>query len=276
MLIGGRPQRSRAAAVGARRRRRGSCPSSACPKPKRQRRQSRYVVERRRSPSWGRPCSSAATCRGAERRQRPGKSQLLQIHPPGHERGQGGDSAELRKVKVQGVGQMLCLTDRQPAQHRAEVGVVRVEQDGTSEEICPRSGMSQSPGPLERGTVRVEVRRVTREVGAGGALRRPPASERGGSSGRAAKAAGQRPRRSDPAGPARGQQLRLSPMNQQRRHSGYVAKRSVAAARERQRRRNSEGGGAAAPAQLPWRSDPAGPARGQRPQLSPAKRQQRQ
>ncbi len=104
------------------------------------------------------PAAEQSGCSRLER------ANCSQIHQPGHERGPSGGSTELRRlrrVEVQGVGQTLGLTDRQPAQRRAQVGVVLVEQDDTREEIRPRCWMSQSPGPLERGTVRVEVRSTT-------------------------------------------------------------------------------------------------------------------
>jgi hypothetical protein len=61
----------------------------------------------------------------------------------------------------------------------------------------------------------------TPPLGAGNARRRPPAVERNGSGKGAARAAGQRPQRSGPAGPAREQRRRLSPANRKRRQSGY-------------------------------------------------------
>jgi hypothetical protein len=99
-------------------------------------------------------------------------------------------------------------------------------------------------------------------LGASNARWRPHAAERSGSGRETAEAAGQRPQPSDPAGPARGRRLQLSPAKRQRRQSGYVVERrhfpsrgrqcSSATTRigaERQQQRNGECGGAAAPAQ---------------------------
>jgi hypothetical protein len=85
----------------------------------------------------------------------------------------------------------------------------------------------------------------------------------------------QLPRRSDQAGPARGQRLRHSPAKRQQRQSGYVVERrhspswgrqcSPATTRigaGRQKRRDGESGGAAAPAQRPGGPIPGGSSSG--------------
>jgi hypothetical protein len=109
----------------------------------------------------------------------------------------------------------------------------------------------------------------TLPLGAGSARRRPPAVEQSSSCRSTARAAGQRPQHSGPAGPARGQRLRLSPVNRQRRQSGYVVERrhspswgrqwsstTTRSGAGRQRQRNGGGGGAAAPAQRPGGPSP--------------------
>ena len=67
-----------------------------------------------------------------------------------------------------------------------------------------------------------------------------------GSGGGTARAAGQRPQRSGPAGPARGQRLRLSPADGQRRQSGYVVERRHSPSWGRQGPSATTSGGAAA------------------------------
>ncbi len=50
-----------------------------------------------------------------------------------------------------------CLAVRQPAQHRSQIGVVRVEQDEAREEVRPCGGGQWPPRPFEGGAVRIEV-----------------------------------------------------------------------------------------------------------------------
>jgi hypothetical protein len=62
---------------------------------------------------------------------------LLGHDPPGHESGPGSESSEFLEVEAEGVSQVMVLSDRRFGQHWSQLGVVRMEQSDTGQEIRP-------------------------------------------------------------------------------------------------------------------------------------------